>query len=112
MFEFATLLTIGFLGGCFGRVVWIFLSSIVVLLITPIYLMLQHGIDGVSAVIFLSLLAVMTVQLGSVTGLLVLRSRRKAQESSGNMGDDGSPSRQNAFFSMSAAGSGRESPDE
>lgn len=112
MFEFATLLTIGFLGGCFGRVVWIFLSSIVVLLITPVYLVLQRGIDGVFAVILLSLLAVMTVQLGSVTGLLVLRSRRKAQESSRNMVDGGSPSRQNAFFSMSTAGSGRESPDE
>lgn len=110
MFEFATLLTIGFLGGCFGRVAWIFLSSIVVLFITPIYLVLQRGIDGVFAVVFLTLLAIMTVQLGSVTGLLVLRSRRKRGSSRDTV--DGISPRQKAFFSMSAAGSGRDSPDE
>lgn len=112
MLEFASLLTIGFLGGCFRRLAWLFVSSVAVLLIAPFYLVSYREIASVPAVIILTLLAVMTVQLGSLTGFLAQRSRRKTPQSSPEDVDGGSPSSQKAFFSMSAAASGRDAPDE
>lgn len=112
MLELAILLTVGFFGGCFRRVAWIFLSSVVVLLIAPIYLVQYREIGSVLAMILLTLLAVMTVQLGSLTGLLVLRRRRRTGESAAETVDGGKVSPQKAFFSMSAAGTGRDTADE
>lgn len=112
MLELAILLTFGFLGGCFRRVAWIFLSSIVVLLVTPIYLVQYREVVSALPVILLTLLAVMTVQLGSVTGLLVLRPRRKMRRQAAEMVDGGPAPPQKAFFSMSAAGAGRDAADE
>ncbi|WDZ80821.1 hypothetical protein PWG15_23975 (plasmid) [Ensifer adhaerens] len=112
MLELAILLTVGFFGGCFRRVAWIFLSSVVVLLSAPIYLVQYREIVSVLPVILLTLLAIMTVQLGSLTGFLVLPPRRKTRESAAETVDTGSASPQKAFFSMSAAGSGRDAADE
>ncbi|MEI2302416.1 hypothetical protein [Ensifer sp. MJa1] len=108
MLELAILLTIGFLGGCFRRVAWIFLASILVLFVSPIYLVHYREIDGVLAVILLTLLAVMTVQLGSLTGLLVLGPRRKARALPLETADGTSPPSQKAFLSTLATGFGRD----
>lgn len=112
MLELAILLTVGFLGGCSRRVAWIFLSSVVVLLITPIYLVQYREIVSPLPVILLTLLAVMTVQLGSLTGLLVLRPWRITRKSAAETVGSVSTPPQKAFFSMSAAGSGRDAADE
>lgn len=73
MLELAILLTVGYLGGRSRRVVWIFLISAVVLVATPIYLVQEREVVGVIAVISLTLLAIVAVQLGALTGLLVSR---------------------------------------
>ncbi len=70
MLELAVLLTIGYLGGCFRHIAWIFLSSGLVLVGAPVYLTEQLGIDSPLALIFLTFVAVATIQSGSLTALL------------------------------------------
>ncbi|MBD9373707.1 hypothetical protein IB238_13855 [Rhizobium sp. ARZ01] len=70
MLELTVLLTVGYLGGRFRHVAWIFLSSGFVLVGTPVYLTKQLGIASPPALILLTLLAVATIQLGSLIGLL------------------------------------------
>lgn len=82
MLELAVLLTIGYLGGRFRHVAWIFLSSGVVLVGAPVYLTKQLGIVSPLALVFLTLLAVATIQAGALTGLLKAQTRYDASASS------------------------------
>jgi len=77
--EFAVLLTIGYLGGCFRHIAWIFLSSGLVLVGAPVYLMEQLGIISPPALVFLTLVAVAAIQSGSLTGLLKTQTAREAE---------------------------------
>ncbi|MCG5478996.1 hypothetical protein [Sinorhizobium alkalisoli] len=74
MVELAVLLTIGYLGGCFGHLAWLFLSSVLVLFGAPIYLVGQMGIASPFLLICLTLMAIATIQSGSLTGLLKART--------------------------------------
>lgn len=79
MLELAVLLTIGYLGGCFRHIAWIFLSSGLVLVGAPVYLMEQLGIISPPALVFLTLVAVAAIQSGSLTGLLKTQTAREAE---------------------------------
>jgi hypothetical protein len=72
--ELAVLLTIGYLGGCFRHIAWIFLSSGLVLVGAPVYLMVQLGIVSPLALILLTFVAIATIQSGSLTGLLKMHT--------------------------------------
>ena len=68
--ELAVLLTIGYLGGRFQSVAWIFLSSALVLVTAPFYLVERMGIASPLALVCLTLIAIAAIQSGSLTGLL------------------------------------------
>jgi len=75
MFELAALLTIGYVGGCFGRVAWLFLSSSVVMIGAPLYLASQMGVLNPLALVLMSLMAIAAIELGSLAGLLTVKPR-------------------------------------
>lgn len=74
MLELAVLLTIGYLGGCFRHLAWLFLASVLALFGAPIYLVGQMGIASPFALVCLTLMAIATIQSGSLIGLLKART--------------------------------------
>ena len=76
MFELAGLLIIGYLGGCFGRVAWLFLSSSVVMIGAPLYLASQMGVANPLALALMTLTAITAIQFGSLAGLLAVAKSR------------------------------------
>lgn len=77
MLELSILLTVGYLGGCFLRTAWIFLSSVFVLVASPVYLVEEMGIGSPVALICLTLIAIAAVQSGSLTALLKAQAEPK-----------------------------------